>query len=62
MFDAVQLMLPTQTGILAALDRKVMTVTETAAGRRTAFVRFGGLDWDARVRLEGLSCAGKPRA
>jgi len=59
MFDSVQVILPPQTGILAALDSKVMTVTEGATGRRTAFVRFGGLDWDARARLEALSRAGE---
>jgi adenylate cyclase len=62
MFDAVQVILPPQAGILATLDSKVMTVTEPAAGRRTAFVRFGGLDWDARAQLERLSRAGKPGA
>jgi adenylate cyclase len=61
-FDAVQVILPPRTGILAALDSKVMTVTAGAAGRRTAFVRFGGLDWDVRARLEVLSRAGEPRA
>jgi hypothetical protein len=34
-----------------------MTVTETPAGRRTVFVRFGGLDWEARARLEEFSHA-----
>jgi adenylate cyclase len=62
LFDAVQVILPPQTGILAALDSKVMTVTEGTAGPRTAFVRFGGLDWDVRARLEVLSRAGEPRA
>jgi adenylate cyclase len=62
MFDAVQVILPPQAEILAALDSKVMTVMETAAGRQTTFVRFGGLDWDARARLEVLSRAGKPGA
>jgi adenylate cyclase len=61
-FDAVQVILPPQTGILAALDSKVMTVTEGTAGPRTAFVRFGGLDWDVRARLEVLSRAGELRA
>ena len=62
LFDAVQVILPPQTGILAALDSKVITVTEGTAGPRTAFVRFGGLDWDVRARLEVLSRAGEPRA
>ena len=62
MFDAVQVILPPQTGILAALDSKVITVAEGATGTRTAFVRFGGLDWEARARLEALSRAGKPGA
>ena len=61
-FDAVQVILPPQTGILAALDSKVMTVTEGTAGPRTAFVRFGGLDWDVRARLEVLSRAGESGA
>ena len=61
-FDAVQVILPAETGILAPLDGKVMTVADAAAGRRTAFVRFGGLDWDARARLEVLPRAGKPAA
>jgi adenylate cyclase len=59
-FDAVQVILPPQAGILAALDSKVMTVTENMVGPRTAFVRFGGLDWDVRARLEVLSRAGEP--
>jgi adenylate cyclase len=62
MFDAVQVILPPQTGSLAPLDSKVLTVTEAAAGRRTACVRFGGLDWDVRTQLEALSRAGKPAA
>jgi adenylate cyclase len=62
MFDAVQVLLPPQTGSLAPLDSKVLTVTEATAGRRTACVRFGGLDWDVRTQLEALSRAGKPEA
>ena len=62
LFDAVQVILPPQTGLLAALDSQVMTVTEGTAGPRTAFVRFGGLDWDARARLEVLSRTGAPGA
>jgi adenylate cyclase len=62
MFDAVQVTLPPQTGILTVLDSKVMTVTNGAAGRRTVFVRFGGLDWDVRTRLEAFSRAGVPEA
>ena len=58
-FDAVQVILPARTGIAEALDSKVITVTERADGRRTAFVRFGGLDWDARARLEALARAGE---
>jgi len=54
MFDDVQIILPAQTGIPGALASKVITVTEGTAGRRTVFVRFGGLDWDARARLEDL--------
>jgi hypothetical protein len=61
-FDAVQVILPSQMGILAPLDSKVMTVTEGTAGPRTAFVRFGGLDWNVRARLEVLSHAEAPRA
>jgi adenylate cyclase len=61
-FDAVQVILPPQTGVLAALDSKVMTITEGAAGPRTAFVRFDGLDWDVRARLEVLSRTGEPVA
>jgi hypothetical protein len=60
-FDAIQVILPPQTGILAPLDSKVMTVTEGTAGPRTAFVRFGGLTWDVRARLEVLSRAREPR-
>ena len=37
-----------------------MTVTNGAAGRRTVVVRFGGLDWDVRTRLEAFSRAGVP--
>jgi len=62
MFDAVQVILPAQAGIPKALDSKVMTVAERATGRRTVFVRFGGLDWDARAWLELLPGAGKPAA
>ena len=58
MFDAVQVILPPHTGIPAPLDSKVISVTKGADGRRTAFVRFGGLDWDARARLEVLSRSG----
>ena len=54
-FDAVQVILPLRAGIVATLDSKVVTITEQAAGRRTAFVRFGGLGWDARAQLEALS-------
>jgi hypothetical protein len=35
-----------------------MTVASGAAGRRTVFVRFGGLDWDVRTRIEAFSRAG----
>ena len=56
-FDDVQVILPAQAGILGALASKVMTVTETPAGRRTVFVRFGGLDWEARARLQEFSHA-----
>jgi adenylate cyclase len=62
MFDAVQVILPPQTGVLATLDSKVLTVTEAAAGRRTACVRFGGLDWDVRTQLDALARAGQPGA
>jgi len=62
MFDTVQMTLPSRTGILTVLDSKVMTVTNGATGRRTVFVRFGGLDWDVRTRLEALSHAGVPAA
>jgi class 3 adenylate cyclase len=58
MFDAVQVILSPPMGIPAPLDSKVITVTEKAAGLRAAFVRFGGLDWDMRARLEALSRAG----
>lgn len=37
-----------------------MTVTNGAAGRRTVVVRFGGLDWDVRARLEAFARAGAP--
>jgi adenylate cyclase len=60
MFDAVQVTLPPRTGILTVLDSRVMTVTNGAAGRRTLLVRFGGLDWDVRTRLEAFSRAGVP--
>ena len=59
-FDAVQVTLPPETGILTVLDSKVLTVTNVAAGRRTVFVRFGGLDWDVRARLEAFARAGAP--
>jgi hypothetical protein len=59
--NAVQVILPLQAGIVATLDSKVVVVTEQAAGRRTVFVRFGGLGWDARAQLEVLSRAGVPR-
>jgi hypothetical protein len=62
MFDAVQVTLPPRTGVLTVLDSKVMTVTNGVAGRRTVFVRFGGLDWDVRSRLEAFSRAGVPGA
>jgi len=39
-----------------------MTVTERADGSRSAFVRFGGLDWDMRAQLEALACDGEPAA
>ena len=61
MFDAVQVTLPPRTGILTRLDSKVMTVTNgAAAGWRTIFVRFGGLDWDVRTRLAALARAEAP--
>jgi hypothetical protein len=50
--------LPSPAGAVAALDGKVMTVSEQAAGQRTALVRFGGLGWDTRALLEALSRAG----
>jgi hypothetical protein len=62
MFDAVQVTLPPRTGLLTVLDSKVMTVKNGADGRRTISVRFGGLDWDVRTRLEALSRAGVPVA
>jgi adenylate cyclase len=62
MFDAVQVALPPRTGILTVLDSKVMTVTNEVAGRRTVFVRFGGLDWDVRTRIEAFSRSGAPGA
>jgi hypothetical protein len=46
----------------AALDSKVVGVTEQAAGRRTVFVRFDGLGWEARAQLEALSRAANPLA
>ena len=58
MFDAVQVTLPPQTGMLTVLDSKVMTVTNAATARRTVLVRFGGLDWDVRTRLEAFARAG----
>jgi hypothetical protein len=39
-----------------------MTVTNEVAGRRTVFVRFGGLDWDVRTRIEAFSRSGAPGA
>jgi adenylate cyclase len=60
MFDAVQVVMPPQTGIREALDAKVLTLTEGAEGRRAIIVRFGGLDWDMRTRLDVLSRAGTP--
>ena len=59
MFDAVQVMLPHEAGV-PGLDSKVISVIENAVGQRTAVVRFGGLDWDARAQLEELAHAGKP--
>lgn len=56
-FDAVQVILSLQAGNVATFDSKVIAVTEQAAGRRTVFVRFGGLGWDARAQLEVLSRA-----
>jgi len=41
-------------------DSKVISVTEKVMERRTAVVRFGGLDGDARAQLEALSRAKKP--
>src|SRR5262244_1970949 len=41
-------------------DSKVRSVTEKVMERRTAVVRFGGLDGDARAQLEALSRAKKP--
>jgi len=60
MFDAVQVILPGEAGVPTGLDSKVISVIENAGGQRTAVVRFGGLDWDARAKLEGLAHAGKP--
>jgi hypothetical protein len=60
MFDAVQVILPGEAGVPTGLDGKVISVIENAGGQRTAVVRFGGLDWDARAKLEGLAHAGKP--
>ena len=44
MFHAVQVILPPWMRIPAALDSKVIAITEEASGRRTVLVRFGGLD------------------
>jgi len=60
MFDAVQVILPGEAGVPTGLDSKVISVIENAVGQRTAVVRFGGLDWDARAQLEELAHAGKP--
>jgi len=60
MFGAVQVILPGEAGVPTGLDSKVISVIENAGGQRTAVVRFGGLDWDARAKLEGLAHAGKP--
>ena len=60
LFDAVQVILPPQAGIREPLDGKVMTLTDAPAGRQTVSVRFGGLDWDLRARLEALGRGGPP--
>jgi adenylate cyclase len=60
LFDAVQVLMPREARVPAALDSKVMSVTESVAGRRPTVVRFGGLDWEARAQLETLSHAKKP--
>jgi adenylate cyclase len=62
MFDAVQVILPPESGIATALDGKVMTITERASGRRSVLVRFGGLDWGARAQLEALARVAPTRA
>jgi hypothetical protein len=41
-------------------DSKMISVTEKVVERRTAVVRFGGLDWDARARLDALARGGGP--
>ena len=61
-FDAVQVILPPQAGIAAALDSKVITVMNKATGQHTVCVRFGGLDWDVRAKLQALSDAAEPEA
>jgi adenylate cyclase len=61
-FDAVQVILSPETGITDPLDSKVIAVKEETAGRRTIFVRFGGLDWDVRARLGALGRASVARA
>ena len=55
-----ELVMPREARVPAALDSKVMSVTESVAGRRPTVVRFGGLDWEARAQLETLSHAKKP--
>jgi adenylate cyclase len=61
-FDDVQVLLPVQIGIAAALDGKVLNAEDRAAGRRVAFVRFSGLDWDTRARLEDFCRLGSAGA
>jgi len=62
MFHPVQVILPPRMRIPAALDSKVIAITEEASGRRTVFVRFGGHDWKVRSRLEVLSRTKTPAA
>jgi len=58
LFDAAQVILSAQIGFAAALDGKTVSVTDDAAGGRTALVRFGGLGWKTRERLEALARGG----
>jgi adenylate cyclase len=53
LFGGLQLLVPRDDGALEELDAKVVRAAKTSGG--PTVVRFTGLDWDTRARLEALA-------